>query len=415
MRFIKTNITMMICLLFISPMGTATAINNHSTVNGEQQQLQILGVMPTPAARLPSEQPAAQQKTTATPAASTEAPATTESTATATSVDASPAPSAATTAPPTERAPALHEQQGQSAAGPEAAPAAEGASGKTTAVPTNEQIRMMEKAHGMAPGAMQEMMHAMEAAHEEAAEVMAEDNANAHHEKTARSPHHGSLHWGYQGAGAPYYWGDLKEEFATCKSGRHQSPIDISAAVITSLPDIQIHYNDTAFNVVNNGHAIQVNYQKGSYILVAGKRYNLLQFHFHSPSEHTIGGKRYDMVAHLVHQAGDGQLAVIALMMKQGRANPLIEALWAQLPKTGDTNTIADKAVNVRALLPHDKSYFNYSGSLTTPPCSEDVNWMVLTAPVEVSADQIARFRQVVPYDARPVQAINGRTLRLSN
>jgi len=403
-------------------MGMAIAANNdNSTVSGERQQLQILGVMPAPGTAPPSGQqrtpPAAQEEATAPPSAPalSEAPAKAESaTPAATSTEPPPAPTVSATRP-TEQAPALNRQHGKIATEPEAAAETEGTAETTAAAPTDKQMRMMEEAHGMSPDAMQKMMRAMEAAHKGAAEMMMEDDSGIHHKKAARGPHHGGFHWSYQGAGAPYYWGDLKEEFATCKSGRRQSPIDISAAVITSLPDIQIHYNDTAFNVVNNGHAIQVNYQKGSYILVAGKRYHLLQFHFHSPSEHTIGGKRYDMVAHLVHQADDGQLAVIALMMKQGHANPLIEKLWAQLPKAGDTNTIADKTVNVQALLPHDKSYFNYTGSLTTPPCSEDVNWMVLTAPAEVSASQIARFRQVVPYDARPVQAINGRTIRLSN
>ena len=228
--------------------------------------------------------------------------------------------------------------------------------------------------------------------------------------------HHGEIHWGYEGAGAPHYWGDLKAEFATCKTGRSQSPIDISAVVVTQLPAIQIDYGDTPLDIVNNGHTIKVNYQSGSSITVDGKRFHLLQFHFHSPSEHTIGGKAYPMVAHLVHKADDGQLGVIGVMIKEGRSNALLEQLWAHLPETaGSSVTVESEQINVSGLLPADLTYFNYSGSLTTPPCTEGVHWMVLAAPTEASAEQIARFRALYPNDARPVQPVNGRTIRLSN
>ncbi|HHH35290.1 MAG TPA: carbonic anhydrase family protein [Gammaproteobacteria bacterium] len=244
---------------------------------------------------------------------------------------------------------------------------------------------------------------------------MAQEAREAHAAATAA--HHGSaVHWGYEGPGAPYYWGDLKAEFATCKTGRSQSPIDISAVVVTSLPPIRIDYQATPLEIVNNGHAIQVNYQSGSAITVGGKRFNLLQFHFHSPSEHTIGGKAYPMVAHLVHKADDGQLGVIGVMIKEGKANPLIERLWAHLPETaGTSHTLPEEMINVAELLPSDLTYFNYSGSLTTPPCTEGVHWMVLASPVEASAEQIARFRTLYSNDARPVQPVNGRTIRLGN
>lgn len=399
MRFIRAHITIMICLLSIAPMGTVLASGDEggsAPATNNEQQLQILGIMPasttTPQAGQSPEQTADQQETT-TPAPSEALPTIT--------TPATPAP-----------LPEGHSPKEATAA---AEPAVKNTRETATTKPTAEQMHRMEQVHGMAPGAMEKMMRAMEAAHKGVVKHMAEGKAEEHHTAATENPHHGGLHWSYQGAGAPYYWGDLKEAFATCKSGKQQSPIDISSAVITSLPEIDIHYDDTALDVINNGHAIQVNYQAGSYITVAGKRYNLLQFHFHSPSEHTVGGKRYDMVAHLVHKADDGQLAVIAIMMKQGHSNPLIEQLWTQLSKSGKTSSASDMTVNAQALLPHDKTYFNYSGSLTTPPCSEGVNWMVFAAPVEVSADQIARFREFVPYDARPVQAINGRTIRLSN
>ncbi len=285
----------------------------------------------------------------------------------------------------------------------------------TQEAPAQEEATpaMVSDHHGMEQNKMESMKKAMhakpEAGHHEV-------QAEAPHHAKAEKVHHGAIHWGYEGHGAPHYWGDLKAEFATCKSGRSQSPIDISATVVTELPAIQVNYSDTPLNIVNNGHAIQANYQSGSFISVGGKRFNLLQFHFHSPSEHTIGGKAYPMVAHLVHKADDGQLGVIGVMIKEGHANPLIEQLWAHLPETAGTSvTLEGESINVSDLLPRDRAYFNYSGSLTTPPCTEGVHWMVLAAPVEASAEQIARFRALYSNDARPVQPVNGRTIRLSN
>ncbi len=246
----------------------------------------------------------------------------------------------------------------------------------------------------------------------------------AHHMMVGKARHHASrrshhaVHWGYTGIVAPQYWGDLKEEYRLCKEGKSQSPIDISSAVVTSLPGIRIAYQATPLDIVNNGHAIQVNYAAGSAMSVGGKDYALLQFHFHSPSEHTIGGKAHDMVAHLVHKAADGQLAVIAIMIDGGAAedNPFIASLWQYLPEqAGSRQRIEDVKVDVADLLPPDLNHFNYSGSLTTPPCSEGVNWFVLTAPVQISDAQLARFRDVIFNDARPVQPVNGRTVRLGN
>ena len=262
----------------------------------------------------------------------------------------------------------------------------------------------------------EEEAHAAAAEHHEPAVLAAAGHDEEHPAAKEEQAHHGEVHWGYEGAGAPHYWGDLKAEFATCKTGRSQSPIDISAVVVTQLPAIQIDYGDTPLDIVNNGHTIKVNYQSGSSITVDGKRFHLLQFHFHSPSEHTIGGKAYPMVAHLVHKADDGQLGVIGVMIKEGRSNALLEQLWAHLPETaGSSVTVESEQINVSGLLPADLTYFNYSGSLTTPPCTEGVHWMVLAAPTEASAEQIARFRALYPNDARPVQPVNGRTIRLSN
>ncbi len=224
----------------------------------------------------------------------------------------------------------------------------------------------------------------------------------------------GKAHWGYEGHEGPENWGDLSHDFSTCKSGKSQSPIDISSTKTAKLANIKFSYKPTPIDVINNGHTIQVNYAKGSSINVGGKPYNLLQFHFHSPSEHKVNGKPYDMVAHLVHQAADGQLGVIGVMMKIGKANPIIGSIWSNMPKAaGEQNTVKD-TVNVADLLPANHSYFNYSGSLTTPPCSEGVNWMVMQTPIDVSAEQVAGFTSIFAKSVRPVQPVNGRIIHVT-
>jgi len=227
----------------------------------------------------------------------------------------------------------------------------------------------------------------------------------------------GLVQWGYDSDSpqGPSHWGDLTAEFTACKSGKNQSPIDINDSKAVKLTGIKFNYKPTPIDVINNGHTIQVNYAQGSSIDFGGKVYKLLQFHFHSPSEHTVKGNAYDMVAHLVHQADDGQLGVIGVLLKQGKnSNPAIETVWKHMPsKAGERNTIPG-TLNARDLLPTSKRYYNYSGSLTTPPCSEGVNWMVMQTPVEVSVEQIVSFRNLFPLSTRPVQTLNGRTVHTS-
>ncbi len=225
---------------------------------------------------------------------------------------------------------------------------------------------------------------------------------------------HAGAHWGYDDETGPAHWGDMKHEFTTCKTGKQQSPINISSAHSASLPAITFSYQATPLNMVNNGHTIQVNYAPGSHITVAGKQYELLQFHFHSPSENEIDGKPADMVAHLVHKAADGQLGVIGVLMKKGSRNPLIEKLWKHLlTHEGEYSKAAIK-INVEDLLPADRAYYHYSGSLTTPPCSEGVNWMVLKNTVDVSVAQTGAFTNIFHKSTRPVQPLNGRQIEVS-
>lgn len=218
-------------------------------------------------------------------------------------------------------------------------------------------------------------------------------------------------HWGYEGHEGPAHWGDLAAEYATCKTGKSQSPINITVARPAGLADIKFNYQPSALDVINNGHTIQVNYAEGSSLEVGGKQYKLLQFHFHSPSEHTVDGKPYDMVAHLVHQAADGQLGVIGVLMQKGKTNAVIDTIWANLPKQAGDHKQADTRINVADLLPASHTYYNYSGSLTTPPCSEGVNWMVLQSPVEISAEQLAAFTNIISNNVRPVQPLHERSI----
>ena len=231
----------------------------------------------------------------------------------------------------------------------------------------------------------------------------------------AADEHHDAAHaWTYAGDSGPAHWGDMSAEFATCKLGEHQSPIDITGAAKADLPAIQFDYHDAPLKIVNNGHTIMVTVAPGSSITVGGKRYDLVQFHFHHPSEEKIAGRQYDMVAHLVHKDAAGQLAVVGVLLQGGgAANPLLDRLWSHLPaKVGEEETVATVSVNAKALLPAERGYYTFDGSLTTPPCSEGVTWFVLKQPLRVSAKEVEKFAAVYPNNARPVQPLNGRSLR---
>lgn len=224
---------------------------------------------------------------------------------------------------------------------------------------------------------------------------------------------HQGVHWGYEGEAGPTHWGDLSPEFRTCKEGKSQSPVDIRNTVKEKLPSIEFHYSNSILNIINNGHTIKVNYSKGSYIIINGKKYNLLQFHFHRPSENTVKGKHFDMEAHLVHRSDDGELAVVAVFMKEGKENAFIKRVWEHLPeKMGHEEKFNDVVVNVSDFLPESRAYYAFEGSLTTPPCTEGVKWFVLQTPVEVSANQIKRFESFYRMNARPTQPLNGRIIK---
>ncbi len=224
-------------------------------------------------------------------------------------------------------------------------------------------------------------------------------------------------HWSYSGEGNPKEWGKLDSTFSACSIGGHQSPIDIETKHLkpTDLPALEFNYNAAPLSIIDNGHTVMVNYAPGSTLTVAGHVYTLKQFHFHHPSEEKINGKTHPMVAHLVHSDADGHLAVVAVLFEQGAGNAEIDTIWGNIPKekekTVDSSSVM---INAKDLLPSDHSYFTFTGSLTTPPCTEGVTWYVLRTGAHVSKAQIDAFAKLYPHNARPVQALNGREIQES-
>jgi carbonic anhydrase len=220
-------------------------------------------------------------------------------------------------------------------------------------------------------------------------------------------------HWSYKAHGGAANWAELDPAFTTCKLGHEQSPIDIRGAIKAKLPPIGFAYAAGPAEVVNNGHTIQVTTASGGSIKLPTGEYKLVQFHFHHPSEESVNGKRYPMVVHMVHQNDEGKLAVVALLVKEGKTNAALAPVFKAMPaKEGEKKPVAD--FDPAKLLPASQGYYAYVGSLTTPPCSEGVRWQVMKTPIEVSAAQLHAFSQRYSMNARPVQPLNGRTLEES-
>jgi carbonic anhydrase len=220
---------------------------------------------------------------------------------------------------------------------------------------------------------------------------------------------HGA-HWGYQGGHGPAHWGELDAAFATCGSGRNQSPVDLGEAVHADLPPAHVAYADSTLEVVNNGHTIQANVTGTSHATVDGRDFKLVQFHFHAPSEHTVNGEHSPMEAHFVHQDDDGNLLVIGVLLEEGEPNALLDRVLANAPEHQGHHAVAGAHIDPAGLLPDDDDdLYRYSGSLTTPPCSEGVRWLVMREPVSVSAAQVQRFSALIGHNNRPPQALNAR------
>lgn len=243
-------------------------------------------------------------------------------------------------------------------------------------------------------------------------------SASSHTEKTE---------WGYEIKNGPDVWAQLSSEYVLCAEGRNQSPIDLVNPISAKLPAIAYEYHQTTdLNIRNTGHTIEVAYPEGNWVEIDGTQYQLLQFHFHAPSEHTIAGKPFDMEMHLVHKSEEGNLAVVGLLIESGRRNFTFDSVWHNLPavpgKTQRVEVSEKHPINPAMMLSpngqitdeprrHFSNYYRYKGSLTTPPCSEGVEWIVLTTPIEMSEAQIAAFKAIIHDNNRPVQQLNGREL----
>jgi carbonic anhydrase len=215
-------------------------------------------------------------------------------------------------------------------------------------------------------------------------------------------------HWDYSGEAGPENWAKLTPEFGAC-AGKNQAPVDLTGFVEADLAPLQLSYTAGASKVVNTGHTVQVIYEPGSHLTLNGRQYDLLQFHFHMPSENQIKGQSYPLEGHLVHADKNGNLAVIALMFKDGERNAALARFWNALPTAGQTQQITPIA-DVTELLPSSLDYYRFNGSLTTPPCTEGVRWLVLKQPVVASHEQIEALKKAVGHtNNRPLQPLNAR------
>jgi len=217
-------------------------------------------------------------------------------------------------------------------------------------------------------------------------------------------------HWGYTGADGADNWGKLHPDFALCANGKNQSPINITNTLDAETPAITFNYQANGGEVINNGHTIQVNFAAGSSMNLRGTTYHLKQFHFHAPSENLIDGKSYPLEAHLVHADDKGNLAVVGVMYNIGAANDAVSAAWAAMPEKADGKATLAQAINGMTLLPSNQDYYRFNGSLTTPPCSEGVTWLVMKEAMTVSQAQVDQFTKVMGgINNRPVQDVNAR------
>jgi carbonic anhydrase len=219
-------------------------------------------------------------------------------------------------------------------------------------------------------------------------------------------------HWGYTGDEGPDHWSEISPEYATCGGGKNQTPIDIKNAVKAKLDPIIFHYTTNAEDVLNNGHTVQANMEEGSSITADGIKFQLKQFHFHTPSENVVNGERFPMEMHLVHADKDGNLAVVAVMFKEGKKNEALAHLWKHMPHHVDEHGKPEGNVNPRDLLPENRHFYRFTGSLTTPPCSEGVRWFVMQDALSAGKEQMEEFTESVHgADNRPLQPLGARMI----
>jgi carbonic anhydrase len=229
-------------------------------------------------------------------------------------------------------------------------------------------------------------------------------------EATPASSH--TPHWTYEGEEGPEHWGELSSEYATCSGGTKQSPIDVTGTIEGDLANIAFDYHVVSpLHIINNGHTAQIAIPSGSSMTLDGMTYPLKQFHFHSPSEHTVDGVADAMEMHLVHITDDGAIAVVGVLLTESEENAALKGVLEAIPVTAGPEQEVTGSADLNALLPAQRTSYRYSGSLTTPPCSEGVQWLLMTERQTVSTAQVEAFRKVFIMDARPVQPLNDRQI----
>ncbi|MBW1845359.1 MAG: carbonic anhydrase family protein [Deltaproteobacteria bacterium] len=217
------------------------------------------------------------------------------------------------------------------------------------------------------------------------------------------------VHWTYSGEHGPEHWGELSKAFVTCKEGKSQSPIDIVDPIDRELDPIVLSYRGSTTAVVNNGHTLQIDVGRDNTLEVDGQTFKLLQFHLHNPSEHRIEGELFAMEAHFVHQNDRGELAVVAILFREGARSRGMATIGASAPEKVGASKPLDTPIVDLEIVPESTGHYRYSGSLTTPPCTEGVRWLVLKAVGSSSKEQVANFVRIIGEDARGPQPLNGR------
>ncbi|MFQ1016383.1 carbonic anhydrase [Gilliamella sp. Occ3-1] len=219
-------------------------------------------------------------------------------------------------------------------------------------------------------------------------------------------------HWDYEGETKPENWGKLSPEFSTCENGKNQSPINIESALKTHHNNLNLMFKIGKQDIINNGHTIQINVNEGNTLEIDNEIFILQQFHFHTPSENTIKGKHFPMEAHFVYKNKNGDLTVVGLMFKKGKHNPELAKAWQQIPVEAGNTEKLNQSVDIKALLPNRLDFYRFSGSLTTPPCTEGVRWIILEQETSMSTEQIEKFHSIMHHDNnRPIQPLNGRII----
>ena len=223
-----------------------------------------------------------------------------------------------------------------------------------------------------------------------------------------------TTNWDYEGKRGALNWGKLAPDFKACAKGRDQSPIDIRGARLNkALQPIEFHYIAGPVTLENDGHTVMAHVDPGSYMVAGGVRYELVEFDFHHPSEVTVKGKFSDMEVHLMHKSADGKLAVLAVRLVEdvGNPNAVLATLWQHLPTKASATEKVSEMVNPGGLLPADRGYWTYDGSLSTPPCTEGVRWFVFEQEMGVSRDQVRAFSSLFKVNTRPMQETHGRRI----